>query len=131
MGPAFQIDFLDHVAMRVRDLDQTVKWYTRTLGLTVYQPEAWKPFPVMLLAGSSGIAVFPTLTENPQPLPDGDFVILSHFAFRVSLDAFEEAQKWFEQIGEPYRFEDHHPFHSVYLRDPDGHQVELTTLISV
>ncbi|MEL6970896.1 MAG: hypothetical protein AAFZ63_26380 [Bacteroidota bacterium] len=52
----FNIDFLDHVAIRVKDLEIYAQWYERTLGLVRYSPEAWQPFPIFLLAGKTGIA---------------------------------------------------------------------------
>ncbi len=125
----FEIDFLDHVAIRVRDMERSAMWYEKVLGLQRVQKEEWGPFPIMMLAGNSGIAIFPAKTDNPQALPPGDWLTVPHFAFRVNQKAFSAAQEHFKSLNIPFKFQDHFYFHSIYLTDPDGFQVELTTLV--
>lgn len=55
----FEIDFLDHVAIRVKDLEVSARWYEEVLGLKRYELTQWKPFPLFLLAGKTGVALFP------------------------------------------------------------------------
>ena len=124
----FEIQFLDHVAIRVRDLEQSRQWYMEVLGLKPYQKEEWGPFPIFLLAGKTGIALFPAKPGAPPLDPSHKGVKIDHFAFQVDRENFEKARQQFEAKGIPYNWQDHHFFHSIYLRDPDGHQVELTTL---
>ena len=31
--------------------------------------------------------------------------------------------------GQQFEFQDHFYFHSIYTKDPDGHTVELTTIV--
>jgi catechol-2,3-dioxygenase len=50
-----------------------------------------------------------------------------HLAFTVGKDDLERAQAHFGETGVEFRFEDHGNANSVYLRDPDGHTIELTT----
>ena len=125
----FKLNFLDHVALRVTDLERSANWYEKVLGLERVQPEEWKPFPIMMLAGSFGIALFPGKTDKPAPLPDGDWLIVSHFAFNIGNADFLAAQAHLNTLNIPFEFEDHHYFHSIYMSDPDGYKVELTTLI--
>ena len=54
---------------------------------------------------------------------------IEHLAFNVGNEDFEKAQKYFKSQDIPFDFQDHHYFHSIYLRDPDGHKVELTTIV--
>ncbi|MEZ4794777.1 MAG: VOC family protein [Flavobacteriaceae bacterium] len=54
MPHPFHIDFLDHVALRVRDLEVSVAWYEKVLGLKKYQLPEWGPFPIFMLSGKSG-----------------------------------------------------------------------------
>ena len=54
----FEIDFLDHVAIRVSDMEVSVRWYERVLGLKKYQFDAWGTYPIFMMAGKTGIAIF-------------------------------------------------------------------------
>lgn len=125
----FKINFLDHVAIRVKDLNFSAQWYQKVLGLTILQPKEWKPFPILLLAGQSGIALFPAdLNDKSIPLHSKNRKI-DHFAFNVSNQAFQKVQQHLQQLNIPFEFQDHHYFCSIYIKDPDGHTVELTTLV--
>lgn len=121
----FNIRFLDHVAIKVADMARSQQWYSKVLGLEPYTFEEWGAFPVFMLSGKTGVAIFPAQelesTRKQQ-------IRIDHFAFNVDQEAFEQAQSHFIQIEEPFEFQDHHYFHSVYLTDPDGHRVELTCI---
>jgi len=125
----FHINFLDHVAIRVKDMDISIAWYSKILGLKKYQLEKWGEFPVFMLSGKSGIAIFPANLEAEKPNLESRHIKIDHFAFNVSNEDFKKAQIYFKSIDETFHFQDHHYFHSVYLKDPDNHTVELTTLL--
>jgi catechol 2,3-dioxygenase-like lactoylglutathione lyase family enzyme len=125
----FSINFLDHVAIRVKDMNTSIGWYSKVLGLKKYKLEKWGEFPVFMLSGKSGIAIFPANLEHEKLKLDSRNVKIDHFAFNVSNEDFEKAQNHFKSLSEPFQFQDHHYFHSIYLKDPDNHTVELTTLL--
>ena len=125
----FKIDFLDHVAIRVRDMEVSATWYEKVLGLKRYQLPAWGDYPIFMLAGTSGIALFPANKEDPEVDLTSRNVKIDHFAFNVGREAFELAQCHYKSLGLEFQFQDHHYFHSIYTKDPDGHTVELTTLL--
>ncbi|WP_367391539.1 VOC family protein [Lewinella sp. LCG006] len=125
----FEIDFLDHVAIRVKDLEVSARWYEEVLGLKRYEPSQWKPFPIFLLAGKTGLALFPAQMEDQVLDASSKHIKIDHFAFQLSPDAFAKAKKHYIQLGLVYDFQDHYYFHSLYTQDPDGHTVELTTLV--
>ena len=125
----FKIECLDHVALRVKNMEESRQWYEMVLGLKSYQKEEWGDVPIFLLAGTTGIALFPADEQLPRPNPDLKHVKIDHFAFRLDKKDFDQARLRYEQLGLKYHFQDHHYFHSIYTRDPDGHIVELTSLV--
>ena len=125
----FQIRFLDHVAIRVRDLEVSAQWYEKVIGLKRYTFPEWGPFPLFMLSGKTGVALFPVKTDQPKSLGKEDFIKIDHFAFNVDATSFEAAQQYFQSMGLAFELQDHVFFHSLYLKDPDGHTVELTTLV--
>jgi catechol-2,3-dioxygenase len=50
-----------------------------------------------------------------------------HFAFRADRENFLHAQDELKKRAIPFDFQDHEISHSIYFRDPDGHQIEITT----
>ncbi len=124
----FEIQYLDHVAIRVADLEISTKWYEDVLGLKKYVVEEWGAFPIFMLSGKTGVAIFPADPELPLIDKKLKNIKIDHFAFNVTNSNFIKARKRYEELGIKYHFQNHHYFHSIYTRDPDGHTVELTTL---
>ena len=123
------IEFLDHVAIRVQDLNVSVEWYQKVLGLKKYQLPEWGDFPIFLLSGKSGIALFPAKLTDKQLELNSKNVKIDHFAFNVTNENFEKAKKRYTDLNLKFTFQDHYYFHSIYTKDPDGHTVELTTIV--
>ena len=125
----FEINGLDHVAVRVKDMQASIEWYEKVLGLRKYKLDKWGEFPIFMLSGKFGIALFPAHTDDPELKKDSLNVKIDHFAFNVTNDNFIKARKKFDTMKLSYHFQDHFYFHSIYTLDPDGHTVELTTLM--
>lgn len=123
-----EIEFLDHVAIRVRDLNASVEWYQKVLGLEKYQLPEWGEFPVFLLSGKSGLALFPANLNDTNLDSKSKNVKIDHFAFNVTNENFEKAKKRYADLNLDFNIQDHHYFDSIYTKDPDGHTVELTTI---
>ncbi len=126
---SFKIESLDHVAIRVKDMEASIQWYEDVLGLKKYKLEKWGEFPIFMLAGKVGVALFPADLDDPELNASSRNVKIDHFAFNVTNDNFSKARAKYESMGINYSFKDHHYFHSIYINDPDGHSVELTTLM--
>ncbi|MGB3143548.1 MAG: VOC family protein, partial [Maribacter sp.] len=62
----FKIDFLDHVAIRVKDLSLAVSWYGNVLGLKKYQLPEWGDYPIFMLTNKTGVALFPTKISDTE-----------------------------------------------------------------
>lgn len=127
--PPLSLAFLDHVAIRVADLERSAAWYAEVLGLQRYQVPEWGPYPIFMLAGKSGIALFPANTDHPELDLASRNVKIDHFAFQVTLENFDRALLRYRALGLEFEVNDHIYFNSVYTTDPDGHTVELTTLM--
>ena len=124
-----KINYLDHVAIRVADMEVSVKWYETVLGLKKYQLPEWGDFPIVMLANTSGIALFPADSADNALDMRSKNVKIDHFAFNVDNVNFEKAKKHYTSLKLDFNIQDHHYFHSIYTKDPDGHTVELTTIV--
>ncbi|MDC6390729.1 VOC family protein [Maribacter sp. PR1] len=123
-----QIDFLDHVAIRVKDMEASAQWYQKILGLKKYKLSKWGDFPIFLLAGKAGIALFPANSDDPKLDLGSRNVKIDHFAFNVNQENFKKAIKRYKELNLEFSIQDHHYFDSIYTQDPDGHTVELTSI---
>jgi catechol-2,3-dioxygenase len=122
----FQIEGLDHIALTVSDMNRSEAWYCEVLGLVRCHRE-WE-IPVVLCAGVTGVALFPAAIEPPRAAPPArETLIMRHYAFRVTRPNFDTARASLSANNIAFEFEDHTVSHSIYLTDPDGYRVELTT----
>jgi catechol 2,3-dioxygenase-like lactoylglutathione lyase family enzyme len=123
----FTLQQIDHVALAVRDIGASIEWYTKTLGLE-HRP-VWEGEPQMLYAGETALALFSVEGRGIETTgaERSKRLVVQHFAFRVDRRSFEAAQEAFREQGIEFRFADHGASHSIYISDPDGHQIELTT----
>lgn len=126
MNNTFEIEFLDHVAIRVKDMEISQRWYHEILGLQKLTFVEWGDYPVFMVKGNFGVALFPADLED-TPLPNSKNVKIDHFAFRVTRENFIRAEDFFRNKKVDYFYQDHTYFESIYLYDPDKHIVELTT----
>ena len=111
----FQLQRLDHVSLNVSDRARSIAWYTDVLGLELKNEPRAADWPAFM--GDMGACI--GLIQ--------DEARFRHVAFAMGKGDFERAQAHLTERGVDFRFEDHGNAHSVYLRDPDGHAIELTT----
>ena len=125
----FKLTGLDHIALRVADMEKSAQWYERVLGLKRYDVPEWNGVPIFMLAGKTGIALFPANPNDPLKPISSNNAGLDHFAFNVSNEDFDLAKEFYDKEKMDYDVQDHTYFMSMYTKDPDGHTVELTTLV--
>lgn len=123
----FSLEAIDHVALTVRDVERSAAWYEDVLGLTRLHQDVWGNCPAVVGIGQTSLALFPVVGTHPAGPPGRDTICFRHVAFRVDRANFERAQVELSARGIEVEFQDHQIAHSIYLLDPDGHQVEITT----
>jgi len=120
-----QLEGIDHVAMGVRDIERSAKWYIDVLGFERLHDGRWDGVPTFIGKGNTGIAFFPA-NQEPKTSAHREIRML-HLAFRADRENFLVAQQELKKHGIEFEFQDHEIAHSIYFRDPDGHQLEITT----
>jgi len=124
MAP-FTLQRLDHVSLNVTDRPRSIAWYRDVLGLPQLREPRQDDWPVFMGQFGACIALFQA-TEPGEP-PATEAPGLRHVAFLVSAEDLERARAHLGEQDVVARFEDHGNSHSLYMHDPDGHAVELTT----
>ena len=129
-----QLRGLHHVTAICRDLERTIAFYRDLLGLAVVHDGPSDDDPqsrhVWFGALDAGPGQLVSFMQYPE-LPTGVVGVGSthHFAFRVSgQDELEGWRRYLTSKGVPCTpVLDREHFQSIYLRDPDGHIVEIAT----
>ena len=121
-----QLEGIDHVALAVRDVEGSAKWYIEVLGFERQHDGVWDGIPTFVGKGNTGIALFPA-RGNSQPTPIAGKIDILHLAFRADRENFQAAQAELKRRGIRFEFQDHEISHSIYFRDPDNHELEITT----
>ncbi len=137
--PPFQLKALDHVVLRVRDIEASLAFYRDALGCTVdrvlEQLGLWQ-----VRAGASLIDLVPLdgpLGRMGGAGPGAEGRNVDHFAIQVAPWDGQETDKFLDAIrahlaahdiaivdaGRRYGALGSGP--SIYVRDPDGNTVEL------
>jgi catechol 2,3-dioxygenase-like lactoylglutathione lyase family enzyme len=123
----FSVKRIDHVALTVRDLARSIAWYRDVLGLERRHQDVWGDRPTMMYAGDTALALFPASGEVANAPDSRATAIMRHLAFQVDRRDFLQAQDSLRARGIEFEFQDHSISHSIYFRDPDGYELELTT----
>jgi catechol 2,3-dioxygenase-like lactoylglutathione lyase family enzyme len=88
-----QLEGIDHVALGVRDIDSSAKWYIEVLGFERLHEGMWDGVPTFIGKGDTGIALFPASPDaQSTPLTRRDIRML-HLAFRANRENFLSAQR--------------------------------------
>lgn len=115
---------LGHIVLSVRDLEASVAFYTKTLGLVVAQRKNNPPRAFLSLGEDHHeIGLFQQAT-GPVPSPDQPGLI--HIAWQLpDMDELRAAFRELTAGGIEVRAMQHNVTNSLYFDDPDGNTVEL------
>jgi catechol-2,3-dioxygenase len=123
----FQHEGIDHLALTVRDVERSVRWYIEVLGFEPRHEGMWDGIPVFIGKGDTALALFPAKPNARSTSSSRDQMGMLHFALRSDRQNFLVAQEDLRRRGIQFTFQDHEISQSIYFHDPDGHEVEITT----
>ena len=123
----FDLEGIDHVALSVHDVERSARWYIEVLGFERRHDGMWNDVPTFIGKGTTAIALFPARTSNSKTAAHEDKITMLHLAFRANRKNFLAAQEELKRRGIKFEFQDHEISRSIYFRDPDGHELEITT----
>ena len=121
------LEGIDHIALSVRDVERSAKWYVDVLGFEPRLTGMWNGIPTFIGKGTTAIALFPPRAPVSATAPDDRPIRMLHFAMRADRNNFLSAQRELKERGIDFEFQDHEISHSIYFSDPDGHELEITT----
>ncbi|MFL6529806.1 MAG: VOC family protein [Chthoniobacterales bacterium] len=123
----FELEGIDHVALAVRDVGQTLRWYVDVLGFEHLHQGMWDGVPVFVGKGTTALALFPAREGAREPSGRPDHIGMLHLAFRATRKEFGAAQTELRQRDIIFQSEDHEISESIYFADLDGNRLEITT----
>ena len=129
-----QLRGLHHLTVIVRDLERTIAFYRDLLGLAIVHdgpsdddPQARHVWFGALDGGAGRLLSF---MQYPELQP-GVVGVGSTHHFALIVDTAEEQEAWRDYLRdhgvECSEVLDRGAFSSIYVRDPDGHIVEIAT----
>ena len=130
--PLVKITEMDHIVLRTRDVEESLRFYTEVLGLQPERVEQWRAgeirFPSARLNADTIIDFF--ASDNIPVGKDGP-KNQDHFCMVIDYTDMEELKERFEdlgveiQAGPGKRWGSHGDGISLYIYDPDDNVVEL------
>jgi catechol 2,3-dioxygenase len=129
--PRVGVKELGHIVLYVSDLDRSAAFYGEVLGWPAAgerQPGA--PVAAFTGGGTHHELLLIEVGRDAAPIPSGRRVGMYHFGLKVG-DSDDELRAMVARIEQRPDLcsiagaSDHGVTHSVYLRDPDGNEVEI------
>jgi catechol 2,3-dioxygenase-like lactoylglutathione lyase family enzyme len=117
---------MDHIVLRVSDVARSLHWYTNMLGLEPVRLDEWRagecPFPSLRISAE-------TIIDLISGDVDHETRNLDHFCMVVTEESMDEVRSSgaFDIVRDP----DYELFGArgmadgLYIRDPDGNEIEL------
>jgi glyoxylase I family protein len=131
-----RVQALDHIVLNVRDIDRSLNFYTKTLGLKPERVDEFKAgkvgFPSVRITDDTIIDLFP-IKGPAAGYISGEKVAgnLNHFCMVIGTDDFSGIVDYLNErgitirAGPVSRWGARGRATSVYFLDPDGNEIEL------
>jgi len=117
---------IDHVNMKVKNLEETFKFYRDLFGFQIKQENNPNKSDVpSIIIGNDSIKL--CLYEVPEMKPEGG---ISHFGFHIT--NFNDVQKKCKDLGITVLYGgivNWEKSKSVYIVDPSGYEIELSEMV--
>ncbi len=130
--PLVKITEMDHIVLRVKDVEESLRFYTQVLGMPAERVEQWRAgeirFPSARLNADTIIDFF---ASDQQPIAKDGVRNQDHYCMVIEPTDMEELKAKFEalgveiQAGPGKRWGSHGDGISLYIYDPDDNVVEL------
>ena len=130
--PLVKITEMDHIVLRVKDVEESLRFYTETLGMEAERVDQWRAgevrFPSARLNADTIIDLF---SSDQAPIGKEGVKNQDHFCMVIEPTDMEELKAKFEglgvdiQAGPGKRWGSHGDGTSLYIYDPDNNVVEL------
>lgn len=120
---------LGHVVLKVSSIERSVAFYADVLGMPVVARTIIRDMPMVFFSftGNHHDLALAEVGADARAAGENDLG-MAHFALKVgeNLDDLRAARASLQAKGIGIdRTVDHHVAQSLYIRDPDGHRIEL------
>lgn len=130
--PLVKITEMDHIVLRVKDVETSLGFYSEILGLKTERVEQWRAgeirFPSVRLNDDTIIDFF---ASDREPISKDGARNLDHYCMVIEPTDMDQLKSNFEAIGVEIqagpgkRWGSHGDGISLYIYDPDQNVVEL------
>ena len=130
--PLVKITEMDHIVLRVKDVEETMRFYSGVLGMPLERVDQWRAgevrFPSARLNADTIIDFF---ASDQEPIGKDGVRNQDHYCMVIEPTDMEALKTKFEglgveiQSGPGTRWGSHGDGISLYIYDPDNNVVEL------
>jgi catechol 2,3-dioxygenase-like lactoylglutathione lyase family enzyme len=124
-----RISGIHHITLLVADVERSLGFYRNVLGMRLVKQTVNEDDPTarhLIFGDADGMLI--TCLEYPD-LDEGKVGRGSTHHFALSVETQAELEAWKQYLGEKgiptTEVMEREDFRSIYLRDPDGHIVEI------